>query len=70
MAREDSRDGSICDEISEEQIEQMRQARFRERVERVLAAMKKERIDWRGVPFIGPDGRISVRVVPVEMRQP
>lgn|GEM_PF-1378665 len=54
-------------ELSEEQLEQMRQARFRERVGCVLAVMREERIDWRGLPTVTPDGRIVVRVVPVEM---
>jgi len=57
-------------EMSDMDLERMRRERFRRRVERVLAAMNKERIDWRGVPFIAEDGRIGVRVEPVEMLMP
>jgi len=32
--------------------------------------MKEERVDWRGVAFVTPDGRIAVQVTPVEMREP
>jgi len=39
---------------------------FRERVERVLAVMSEERIDWRGQALITSDGRIVTRVLPVE----
>jgi len=39
-------------------------------VERVLAVMQEERIDWRGVARVTSDGRIAVSVVPVEMEQP
>jgi len=34
-----------------------------------LAVMKEQRIDWRGVPVVTQDGRIGVKVVPVEMQQ-
>ena len=54
-------------QFSDEQIEKLRAARFQERVQRVLEVMREERVDWRGVPVITPDGRIAVRVVPVEM---
>jgi len=54
-------------ELSDEVIEQLRQTRFRERVQRVLEVMQEERIDWRGIAFIAPDGRIGVRVVPVDL---
>ena len=53
--------------MSDVDLQRMRQERFRRRVERVLAVMNEERIDWRGVAFIAPDGRIGTRVVPVEM---
>lgn len=53
--------------MSDALLEGLRQQRFRQRVDRVVAVMNEERIDWRGVPFIGPDGRIGVRVHPVEM---
>ncbi|MCJ7822568.1 MAG: hypothetical protein MUQ26_05760 [Armatimonadetes bacterium] len=56
--------------LTDEAIEEMTRKRFEARVNRVLAAMKEERIDWRGVPLVTPDGRIGVRVVPVEMEQP
>ena len=57
-------------EPTDEQIEELKQKRFRGRVERVLATMAAERIDWRGIPVVTPDGRIGVRVVPVEMTAP
>ncbi len=52
--------------LDDEAIERMRQERFGRRVQRVLEVMKEERVDWRGVPFIAPDGRIGVRVMPVD----
>jgi len=55
-------------EPSDEVLEAMRRQRFQDRVQRVLEVMKKERIDWRGVPFLAPDGTIGARVVPIEMR--
>lgn len=61
---------SACSELSEEQLEEVRETRFRERVGRVLAVMREERIDWRGLPMVTPDGRIMVRVVPVELGEP
>jgi hypothetical protein len=51
---------------SDEELEEMRRRRFEERVQRVLEVMRQERVDWRGAPFIGPDGRILVRILPVE----
>ena len=56
-----------AEELSEQRLEEIRRRRFQERVERVLEVMRRERVDWRGVPFIGADGRIGVRVVPVEL---
>ena len=56
--------------LTDKAIEEMTRKRFEARVNRVLAVMKEERIDWRGVPLVTPDGRIGVRVVPVEMEQP
>jgi hypothetical protein len=56
-----------ADELSEQRLEEIRQRRFQERVERVLEVMRRERVDWRGIPFIAADGRIGVRVVPVEI---
>jgi len=53
--------------LSEQRLEEIRRRRFQERVERVLEVMRRERVDWRGLPFIGADGRIGVRVVPVEL---
>jgi len=52
---------------SDEALEAVRRARFRQRVERVLGIMRQERIDWRALAFITPDGRIALRVVPIEM---
>jgi len=57
------------DSVTDAELERIRQERFRRRVERVLAVMVEERIDWRGAPFIAPDGRVGVRVVPVEMAE-
>ena len=56
--------------LTDKAIEEMKRKRFEARVNRVLAVMREERIDWRGVPLVTPDGRIGVRVVPVEMEQP
>lgn len=56
--------------MSDEAIELLRRERFQRRLRRVLTVMQEERIDWRGVPYVSPDGRIAVRVVPVEMNQP
>jgi hypothetical protein len=53
-------------EVSDEALERMRRDRFRQRVGRVLEAMQREGVDFRGVAAITPDGRIAVRVVPVE----
>jgi hypothetical protein len=52
--------------ITDAELEGLRQARFRERVQRVLVVMQREGVDFRGVPIITPEGRIAVRVVPVE----
>lgn len=54
--------------LSDAAIDEIKQQRFQQRVHRVLAVMREERIDWRGVPLVTPDGRIGVRVVPVEMQ--
>ena len=56
-----------AEDLSEERLEEIRRRRFQARVQRVLAVMQQERIDWRGIAVIGPDGRIGVRVVPMEM---
>jgi hypothetical protein len=53
--------------LSDAGIRELQRRRFQERVERVLEVMRRERVDWRGLPFIGADGRIGVRVVPVEL---
>jgi hypothetical protein len=50
-------------------LEQLRRQRFQQRVHRVLEAMRRERVDWRAVPYLTPDGRITARIVPVEMAQ-
>ena len=54
---------------SDAELESLRRERFQARVQRVLAVMQEERVDWRGVPFVAADGRIGVRVMPVEMRE-
>jgi len=56
--------------LSEERLEEIRRRRFQQRVERVLEVMRRERVDWRGIAYITPEGRIAVRVVPVEADQP
>jgi hypothetical protein len=56
--------------ITDAELEGLRQARFRERVQRVLVVMQREGVDFRGVPIITPEGRIGVRVVPVEVVLP
>jgi hypothetical protein len=53
-------------QLSDDAIDELRQERFQHRVQRVLAVMQAERIDWRGLPVITADGRIAVRVVPVD----
>ena len=55
------------DGVTDAELERIRRERFGRRVERVLAVMREERIDWKGVAFIAPDGRVGVRVVPVEL---
>jgi len=62
--------GASGTQLSDDAIEAMKRQRFHQRVQRVLAVMQQERIDWRGVPFITPDGRIGVRLAPVEMDRP
>jgi alkanesulfonate monooxygenase SsuD/methylene tetrahydromethanopterin reductase-like flavin-dependent oxidoreductase (luciferase family) len=54
--------------LSDQDIERLRRERFAERVQRVLAVMREERVDWRGAAFVTPDGRIAVRVMPVPMQ--
>ena len=58
------------DSLSEERLEEIRRQRFQQRVERVLEVMRRERVDWRGMAYITPEGRIAVRVVPVEADHP
>ena len=57
-------------EISDQAIEALKRERFQQRVQRVLEVMQRERVDWRGVAYIAPDGRLGARVVPVEMERP
>jgi len=56
-------------ELSDEAIREIAQRRFQQRVNRVLAVMKEEGVDFRGMAVITADGRIGVRVAPVEMGQ-
>jgi hypothetical protein len=51
----------------EQELQRRKEADFQQRLRRVLEVMRAERIDWRGAPFFTPDGRIAVRVVPIEM---
>jgi hypothetical protein len=53
---------------SDQELETLARQRFQERVNRVLAVMREERVDWRAVPYVTPDGRIAARVAPVEMQ--
>ena len=53
-------------ELDDDALERLRQERFQQRVEKVLATMREERVDFRGVPFVTQDGRIATRIVPVE----
>ncbi|MBE9565220.1 MAG: hypothetical protein IMF16_00525 [Proteobacteria bacterium] len=66
----DEKEPASVSEPTDQAIEQIKQQRFRVRVERVVAVMQEEQIDWRGIPFLTPDGRIGVRVMPVEMGRP
>jgi len=69
--REDEKGQAASEQpLSDDDIERLRRERFAERVQRVLAAMREERVDWRGVAFVTPDGRIAVQVTPVEVREP
>jgi hypothetical protein len=65
----DSPDRSGQADLSDARIRELQRRRFQERVERVLQVMRRERVDWRGVPFIAADGRIGVRVLPLDCAQ-
>jgi len=66
----DEREQQAQNALSDADIERLKRQRFQQRVERVMEVMREQRIDWRGIPYITPEGRIAVRVVPVEMDQP
>jgi len=55
--------------ISDEQVRQIREQRYRERLGRVLEVMKREQVDFQAQPLITSDGRISARVMPVDTRE-
>ena len=57
-------------QLSDAELQEINRQRFQQRVNRVLEVMTQQRIDWRGVPYITPEGRIAVRIVPVEMDHP
>lgn len=57
-------------ELSDDAIAEIRRRRWQARVQRVLAVMREEGVDFIGAPFLTPDGRLAARVVPVEARQP
>ncbi len=57
-------------EPTDAELEGMQARRFQERVQRVLEVMRRERVDWRGMPYITAEDRIAVRVVPVEVDAP
>ena len=69
-AKEDRKQATDGPALSDADIEEMKRQRFQERVERVLEVMTRERVDWRAIPHITPDGRIVTRVVPAEMDRP
>jgi len=54
--------------LSDAELESLRRRRFEERVERVQAVMREQRIDWEGIAFVTTEGRIAVRVVPIEIQ--
>lgn len=54
--------------LSDAALESLARQRFQERVNRVLAVMREERIDWRAVLYVTPEGRIAARVAPAEMQ--
>ena len=62
-------DKQVAEPMSDEELEQLRRERFEVRVKTVLAVMQEQKIDWRGVPYITPDGAIKVRLLPVEMKE-
>jgi len=55
-------------ELNDAELEALRRRRFEERVERVQAVMREQRIDWQGIAFLTAVGTVGVRVVPVEAR--
>ena len=55
--------------LSDAELESLRRRRFEERVERVQAVMREQRIDWEGIAFVTTEGRIVVRVVPIEIQR-
>ena len=61
-------DETVEQVLSDADLEALARRRFEERVNRVLAVMREERIDWRAVPYVTPDGRIAARLAPVEMQ--
>jgi len=62
--------GATSSNVTDEELERLRHERFAQRVRRVLAVMRQERIDWRGRPYLTSDGRIGVRQEPVELPDP
>ena len=53
--------------LSDADLEALARQRFQERVNRVLAVMREERVDWRATAYVTPDGRIAARVTPVDL---
>jgi len=53
--------------ITDQDLAQLRQQRFNERVGRVLDAMRQERIDFQAVPYLTADGRVAARVQAVDV---
>ena len=53
--------------LSDAELELMTRQRFQARLDRVLAVMREERIDWRAVAYVTADGRLAARVAPVDV---
>jgi hypothetical protein len=54
--------------LTDAELRALAETRFRERVDRVLATMREQRIDFMGQPFVTPTGTLAARVVPIEMQ--
>jgi len=68
--KEPQREAKRVGDLSDQAVEALKRERFQQRVQRVLEVMQRERVDWRGIAYIAPDGRVGARVLPVEMERP